>query len=154
MTQAAPISDDRQYPSRPWVGVGVIVFKDENVLLIQRGKPPGYGQWSLPGGSVELGETLTDAAAREVFEESGLAVTAPFVVTVSESIQRDDVEAVQFHYVLVNLAAEWVAGDPVAADDALTAEWATPDRLEALPLWRRTREVIAMARAMRNNAGG
>ena len=87
---------DRTYPDRPWVGVGVIVFRGDEILLVRRGKPPNQGQWSLPGGGQDLGETVFEAARREVAEEAGIDMVRPVeVLTTVDSVHRDDGRARQ-----------------------------------------------------------
>src|SRR3712207_2589394 len=85
-----PPRSEREYPDRPWVGVGVIVWRGDQVLLVRRGRPPRAGQWGLPGGAQEVGETLFEAAAREVLEETGLTVRPYAVVTAVDAVNRDD----------------------------------------------------------------
>ncbi|MEQ8964345.1 MAG: NUDIX hydrolase [Azospirillaceae bacterium] len=132
------------YPDRPRVGVGVVVRHEGRLLLIKRGKPPGVGQWSLPGGSLELGETLFACAEREAMEETGITVRATGVLTAVDNIVRDADGRVAFHYTIVDVLADWVAGEPVAADDALDARWATPAEALELVEWPMLRRVIRM----------
>lgn len=141
--------DDREYPRRPWVAVGVIVFRGDDVLLVRRARPPEAGTWSLPGGRQELGETVIAAGEREVREETGITVAVTGLVDVVDRIDRDPDGRVRFHYTLIDLAAEWRAGDPVAGDDADAARWWTPADLAGLDLWAETRRVIEMARQRR-----
>jgi len=133
------------YPDRPRVGVGVVVRHAGRFLLVRRGKPPGEGQWSLPGGSLELGETVFDCAEREAFEETGITVRATGVLTAVDNIERDADGRVAFHYTIVDVLADWVAGDPVAADDATDARWATPEEAVALVEWPPLRRVLRLA---------
>ena len=101
----------RDFPDRPIVGVGAIVFKDASVLLIRRGKPPRQGQWSLPGGAQHLGETVRAAIEREVREETGVEIAALTLVDVVDSITPDESGGrIRYHYTLVDMAAEWRAG--------------------------------------------
>ena len=139
----------RQYPDRPVVGVGVVAFKGEDVLLIRRGKPPHAGRWSLPGGAQELGEPVREAALREVREETSVTVTITHLVDAVDSIQTDSAGKVRFHYTLVDFAAEWVSGMPQPGDDADEAAWVSPQALPGLGLWEETLRVIEMARAQR-----
>lgn len=139
----------REYPDRPWVGVGVVVWQGERVLLIRRGRAPRLGQWGLPGGAQTVGETLFEAAAREVLEETGLVVEPQAVVTALDSISRDPVGEIQFHYTLVEVLAECGEGEPVAADDAMDARWVTPEQVPELVEWGETMRVIDLSRAFR-----
>lgn len=137
------------YPNRPLIGVGVVVFKEGRVLLIRRGKPPRQGQWSLPGGRQRLGERITQTAAREVAEEAGIEITVGGLIDVVDSITRDDAGAVQYHYTLIDLVAEWQAGAIAAGHDAAEVTWADPDDLAPYDLWDETRRIIALAAAKR-----
>src|SRR3569833_2154085 len=106
----------REYPDRPWVGVGIVVWRDDKVLLVRRAKPPRLGEWSIPGGAQSLGETVFEAAIREVHEEAGIDIRPTAIITVVDSVIRDAELRAQYHYTLVEISAEWVAGEPVAAD--------------------------------------
>jgi 8-oxo-dGTP diphosphatase len=136
------MSDSREYPSRPICGVGAVVRRDDAVLLILRGNPPRRGDWSLPGGAVELGETLREAAQREVREECGIEITVTELLDTFEFFQRDDVGCLQYHYVIIDFAAEYVSGEVHAASDVLDARWVAVRDLDSLPLPAKTREVI------------
>jgi 2-hydroxychromene-2-carboxylate isomerase/ADP-ribose pyrophosphatase YjhB (NUDIX family) len=140
---------NREYPSLPMVGVGVVVWQGERVLMIQRGKEPRLGQWSLPGGLQEVGETVAEAAAREVREETGIEIGAPVLVEVVDAVQRDDDGRIRSHYTLIDMTAQWLAGEPVAGDDAMAAAWKTLDEVRALVSWSETVRVIEKARALR-----
>ena len=139
----------REFPSRPFVGVGVVVWQGDKVLLIQRGKMPKAGQWSLPGGAQELGETLAETAAREVLEETHVEIGTPHLVEVVDSIQRDDDGRVRYHYTLIDFTAEWRAGDAMAGGDAAAAIWVTPAELGRFELWSETIRVIEKAAEIR-----
>jgi len=123
---------DGSYPDTPRPAVGAVVFKDDAVLLVQRAKAPAQGMWAIPGGSVRLGETLQAAAEREVLEETGVVIRAGDPVLVFDTIQRDNRGIVQYHYVIVDLAAGYVSGTPQAADDAADARWVAQDELSHL----------------------
>ena len=140
---------DRSYPGRPFVGVGAVVFKKDSVLLIQRGRPPRQGSWSLPGGLQEVGETVFATAAREVLEETGLTIQVIELVDVVDSITRDSKERAQYHYTLVDVWAEWHAGEAIAADDAAAVIWAPLDDLKSYDLWSETERVIQLAATKR-----
>ncbi|PPR57664.1 MAG: hypothetical protein CFH10_02159 [Alphaproteobacteria bacterium MarineAlpha4_Bin2] len=135
----------REYPEFPMVGVGVVVWKSEMVLLIQRGKPPRAGTWSLPGGRQELGETTQQAGVREVLEETGLCVEIKGLIDVIDSINRDDDGRVRMQYTLVDYWAEWISGEPVAGTDASDARWVHPNNLDAYKLWNETLRVIDLS---------
>lgn len=125
---------DRTYPTRPWIGVGVLVMRAGRVLLIQRGKEPGRGLWALPGGMVDLGETSRQAAAREALEETGLHVEVGEVCWVADAIVRDDDGRIKYQTVILDFLAAAPEGEPVCADDAMDVRWVGPDDVAALPL--------------------
>lgn len=135
----------REYPDYPMVGVGVVVWKGDMVLLIQRGKPPRAGAWSLPGGRQELGETTREAGRREVLEETGLEVEIKGLIDVVDSINRDPDGRVRMQYTLVDYWAEWLAGEPSASTDAADARWVHPENLPEYNLWDETLRIIALS---------
>ncbi len=135
----------RSYPDRPYVGVGVVVLRGDEVLLVQRGKPPKAGDWSIPGGAQNLGETVAEAALREVREETSLEVRLGERLGVVDSIQRDEAGRVVFHYTLVDFAAHWMAGEAVAGDDAADVAWVRIDELHRHDLWDETVRIIRLA---------
>jgi ADP-ribose pyrophosphatase YjhB (NUDIX family) len=116
------MSDTREYPGAPVVGVGAIVFQDDNVLLVRRGREPLKGEWSLPGGRLELGEHLEAAVVREVREETGLDVRVVRHAETLERIFREE-ERVRYHYVLVDFLCEVTGGELLCGDDAADAAW-------------------------------
>ncbi|MBF0373404.1 MAG: NUDIX hydrolase [Alphaproteobacteria bacterium] len=137
------------YPEHPVIGVGAVVIRGTEVLLIRRGRPPSLGRWSLPGGKQKLGETVAEAAAREVMEETGLTIAVGAVAAVVDLIEPDEKGRIRYHYTVVDLLADWVAGEPVAGDDAEAAIWAPLDGLDPFELTPRTLDVIAGAVARR-----
>ncbi len=137
---------------RPVVGVGVIVLRGNDVLLVRRGAPPLKNQWSIPGGKQERGETVRDAAHREIREETGVEIALIGLVDVVDGIRRDNTGAPVSHYTLIDFAAEWVSGEAVAGDDAAEARWIPLKKLSDYRLWSETRRVIAAAAAMRDDA--
>jgi len=132
-----------KYPDAPRTAVGAVVFKDRAVLLVQRGKAPALGMWAIPGGSVQLGETLQAAAEREILEETGIVVRASEPVFVFDVIQPDEYGRVKYHYVIVDLAAEYVAGDLFPGDDAADARWVREEDLARLHINPATRRLLA-----------
>ena len=141
------MSEGREYPTRPLVGVGAVVLRADTVLLVRRGHPPAAGSWSLPGGAQEVGETAEAGARRELLEETGLAVGALHLVAHVDSLHRDEAGRLRFHYTILDFAARWAGGEPRAGGDALAAAFVPLDRLEALGLWEEALRVIALARA-------
>lgn len=144
--------DDRRYPKHPLVGVGVVVWRGEEVLLIQRGKPPRLGQWSLPGGLQKLGETVFEAARREVREETRVAIDVLAVVDIVDSVQRDGDDRVKYHYTLIDVVAEWRAGEAQAGDDAAGVVWVGHRDLAGYDLWDETVRIIGLSVAKRGQA--
>ncbi|MFZ7126347.1 MAG: NUDIX hydrolase [Desulfobacterales bacterium] len=122
------------FPRNPRLAIGAVVFHEDRVLLVQRGRPPAMSEWAVPGGRVELGETLQEAAEREVFEETGIRVRAGRAIYVFDSIHRDHDGRVRFHYVIVDLEADYVDGRPRRGDDAADVRWVTRDELNRLPV--------------------
>ena len=120
---------NREYPERPIVGVGVVIVDGGRVLLVRRGRAPLLGQWSLPGGVVELGETLRQAAEREAREETGLVVKAQDVLEVLDRIIPGENGRTQYHYVLVDFLCERTGGELRAGGDAAEVAWAREDEL-------------------------
>ena len=106
------------YPEHPRAAVGAVVFKDDKVLLVRRGRPPAQGQWAIPGGNIKLGETLQQAAEREILEETGIVIRAGDPIYTFDAVVRDETGAIQFHYIIIDLAAEYIDGDPRPGDDA------------------------------------
>lgn len=125
---------DNAYPAEPKVGVGAITIKDEKVLLVKRGVEPSNGLWAIPGGKLKLGESMQECAAREILEETGITIKAGDCIYVFDFIERDSEEKIKFHYVIIDFAADYVAGVPRAADDALEAGWFSAGEIRKLPV--------------------
>ncbi|MGD9366400.1 MAG: NUDIX hydrolase [Desulfobacteraceae bacterium] len=126
------MGSESAYPKHPRLAVGAIVFKDDKVLLVKRGRPPAKGQWAIPGGNVKLGESLQKAAQREIFEETGITIQVREPVYTFDAIVKDNDGKIQFHYVIVDLAAEFVRGRIRPGDDAANVRWVAAEELGRL----------------------
>ncbi len=146
--EAGPAADRRDYPARPLVGIGVALLRPGAVLLVRRARAPSLGQWALPGGAQELGETAEHAARRELREETGLEAGPMHLAAHVDSIHRDDDGRVRFHYTILDFAAAWIGGDPVPGDDVSAATFAPLDGLAPFALWSEAHRVIALARTI------
>jgi 8-oxo-dGTP diphosphatase len=133
---------ENEYPDKPRVAVGGIVFKDNRVLLVRRGKPPAEGDWAIPGGSVDLGETLQQAVERELLEETAITVKAKDIAYVFDVISGDPEGRVRFHYVIIDLMADYVSGRPRPGDDVSDARWIAPDELNNLRINSKTLDLL------------
>jgi len=138
----------RLYPPLPVVGVGAVILRAGEVLIIRRANPPLQGQWSIPGGRLELGEKLRDAVAREVLEETGLEVEVGPLLDVFDSIFPDDQGRTCYHYVLVDYLCRPLTGTPCASSDASELRWAKPAELADLGIKPVTIAVIQKALAL------
>ncbi len=136
---------NREYPESPIVGVGALIVEDGRVLLVKRGHPPLKGEWSVPGGAVEIGETLREAAAREACEETSLTVQVMDLLGVYDRVLRDPEGRTLYHYVLIDFLCQRVQGEALAAGDAEQVRWYTPEEAANLPLAEDTAEVIRLA---------
>jgi 8-oxo-dGTP diphosphatase len=136
----------RLYPDRPIVGVGAVIFLDGNVLLVRRAHEPLKGQWSLPGGAVDVGETLSAAVAREAREETCLEVEVGPLVDVVDRITADDQGRVAYHFVIVDYLCRVIGGRLACASDADAAEWVAIDDLGRFALTPAAVDVILKAR--------
>lgn len=135
----------RKYPEHPIIGVAAIVLRGDQVLLVQRGREPAKGLWGLPGGMLELGETVAEGVRREVLEECGVEVEVGPLVGVFEPMQRDGDGRLRYHYVVLDYLARYVGGELQAADDADDAQWVALEKLERLPMLAETRDMIRKA---------
>jgi ADP-ribose pyrophosphatase YjhB (NUDIX family) len=136
----------REYPDRPIVGIGVVILGPDGVLLIRRAKPPRQGQWSLPGGAQKLGETVFEAARREVLEETGLDVEILGLGDVLDSILPDDAGNIRYHYTLVDVVAVAIGHKPpVSGSDAEEVAWMALEDIAGLGLWTETERIIDLA---------
>jgi len=138
----------REYPSRPLVGIGIIVLKPAEVLLVRRSRPPAAGEWSLPGGLQKLGETAEEAARRELKEETGLAVGPLMLAGFFDSIHAEPDGRIRFHYTILDFAARFVSGEPRAGSDVAELAWAGEAEFRRFALHREARAMIAQARLL------
>lgn len=146
-------TDTREYPQRPIAGVAVWVFRGDSVLLAQRGQPPGEGYWSAPGGAIELGETLHQAAQRELREECSIEISVIKVIDVADVVVRDEAGRVRFHYVLTHLLARHVSGEARAGSDALAVRWVGREDLGTLDIIPGVRENLRKAFDLAHESG-
>jgi 8-oxo-dGTP diphosphatase len=144
----------REYPDYPRVGVGAVILHEDKVLLVRRGKSPSFGKWTLPGGLVELGETTTEAIAREIVEECGIKIRIVDVAGVITRVVRDDDDRIRYHYVLVDYLAYPDSMDVVAGSDAAEARWFEIERLAELDTTPGLLDMIRRAEALRGGTAG
>lgn len=141
--------------SNPIPAVGCICFRDDEVLLVRRGKAPRAGEWSIPGGRVEPGESVRDAVLRELQEETGVRAELVALVDVIDAVfDGKDKEEVAFHYVLIDYVARWISGEPIAGDDAIDTRFVKLSELEGIELWDETRRVIIKGYEMIQQGNG
>jgi ADP-ribose pyrophosphatase len=140
----------REYPDRPVVGVGAVVILNGKVLMIKRGVSPSRGLWAVPGGSLELGETLQQGAEREILEETGITIRAREPVCAFDFFEMDPDGRIRFHFVIVDLAADYIRGDVKGADDALEARWLAPGDLDRLPVSKNTLKLLQSVGFIKN----
>lgn len=140
--------ESRLYPSRPLVGVGAVVFRGDRVLLVKRGRAPRQGVWTFPGGLVEIGETIFQAAQRELREETGIIATPVDTVTVYEIIDRDEEERVRYHYIVLEVLLLYEGGAPRPGDDAEDVRWFPLDALDDPAVGPGVKEVVEKALAL------
>ena len=133
----------REYPETPLVGVGAIIIEQDRVVLVKRGHAPLLGKWSIPGGVLEVGETLREAAAREAQEETGLVVEVGELLGVYDRVLRDDQDRVLYHYVLIDFLCRRASGELVASGDAADAGWFRKNEIAEMRLAADTQDVIA-----------
>jgi len=137
----------REHPKQPLIGVGALIVERGRVVLIKRGKAPLLGEWSIPGGMLELGETLRQGAEREALEETGLVVRATELLGVFDRIVPDAERNILYHYVLIDFLCQPLSGELRAGADAADAQWFTPQEVEELLLAEETAGVIRAALA-------
>jgi ADP-ribose pyrophosphatase len=152
MTTEGPLPA-REYPVSPRAGVGAVVIREGKILLVKRATPPKIGLWAIPGGLIELGESLQAAAEREILEETGLKIRAREPVHTFDVIQKDERGAVRYHYILVDLAADYIEGEPAPGDDVSEARWLSADELRELPVSPHTLELLKKLGFLPNSFG-
>jgi 8-oxo-dGTP diphosphatase len=135
----------RTYPTRPYLAVSAAIFRDGRVLIVRRARPPAHGLYTLPGGGVELGETLQEAIIREVREETGLAIAPLALVGFREAIACDAAGRVERHFVILPFAARWIAGEVALSEELAEAHWREPDELAGLKTTEGLAEIVAAA---------
>jgi len=135
----------RIYPTRPYLAVSAAIFREGRVLIVRRGRPPALGLYTLPGGGVELGETLEQAVIREVREETGLAIAPLALVGFREAIARDAAGRVERHFVILPFAARWVGGETALSEELAEAHWREPREIAGLKTTEGLAEIVAAA---------
>ncbi|MGB8841278.1 MAG: NUDIX hydrolase [Aliidongia sp.] len=124
---------NRNYPTQPITGILALVRRGDRFLLVRRANPPNQGYWGFPGGVQELGETIQEAAYRELAEETGVRATAPRIFTAIDAIDRDEAGRCRHHYTLIVVLFDWLSGEGEAADDAEALGWFRLQDIETLP---------------------
>ncbi|MBT8372404.1 MAG: NUDIX hydrolase [Deltaproteobacteria bacterium] len=130
------------YPQQPVIAVGAVVTHQNRILLIRRGKEPARGEWAIPGGRVELGETMREAVAREVMEETCVSIHPGDLVYFFETIQPDPDGRIRFHYAIFDFMAEYLEGEPNPRDDAMDARWVSAAEADTYKLNIKTRDLL------------
>jgi 8-oxo-dGTP diphosphatase len=139
------VADNRSYPARPILAVSAAIIRDGKALIVRRARSPAAGLYTLPGGGVELGETLLDAVVREVREETALVVEPVALIGYRDAIARDDEGRIERHFVILPFAARWIAGEPVLSDELSEAVWLDPAAIAGLDTTVGLAEIIANA---------
>ncbi len=139
------MADARTYPDRPYLAVSAAIVRDGRVLIVRRARPPAYGVFTLPGGVVEAGETLTEAVIREVLEETAITIEPVALAGHREAIGRDAAGRVKRHFVILAFAARWIAGEPVLNEELAEARWIEPAALAELPTTEGLAPIVAAA---------
>jgi 8-oxo-dGTP diphosphatase len=141
------VADERTYPQRPYLAVSAAIFRSSNVLVVRRARSPALNLYTLPGGAVELGESLTDAVVREVREETSLSIEPVTLAGHREVIARDAQGRIERHFVILCFAARWLVGEPVLNNELDDAIWVDPSELGAYRTTEGLAEIVAMAAA-------
>jgi ADP-ribose pyrophosphatase YjhB (NUDIX family) len=147
------VADSRRYPERPYLAVSAAVIRENRVLVVRRARVPALGLFTLPGGVVELGETLHEAVIREIAEETALAIEPVALAGYREAIARDAAHRVERHFVILSFAARWLAGEPRLNAELAEARWLHPGELAGLATTEGLAEIVAAAFARLGEAG-
>jgi 8-oxo-dGTP diphosphatase len=139
------IDSTRSYPTRPYLAVSAAIFRDGRVLIVRRARPPAHGLYTLPGGGVELGETLEQSVIREVHEETGLVIAPLELVGFRQAIARDASGRVERHFVILPFAARWVEGEIALNEELAEAQWRNPAELAGLKTTEGLAQIVAAA---------
>lgn len=148
LVPAIPVTDARRNPDRPYLAVSAAIFRDGKVLIVRRASAPAQGLYTLPGGVVEIGESLRAAVIREVREETAIAIEPVALVGEREVIVHDSNGHVERHFVILAFAARWIAGEVLLNEELVEAEWMRPRDLENLPTTEGLAGIIAAAQAL------
>ena len=153
--QQPPVTNEmaRTYPSRPYLAVSAAIFRDGRVLIVRRARPPAHGIYTLPGGGVELGETLEEAVVREVREETALEVKPVALAGYRQAIARDAKGDVERHFVILPFAARWLAGEVTLNEELAEAHWLLPREMTGLTTTEGLAQIVAAAAAQVDAAG-
>jgi 8-oxo-dGTP diphosphatase len=138
-------TDLRTYPTRPYLAVSAAIFRDGRALIVRRAQPPALGLYTLPGGGVELGETLADAVIREVREETGLEIEPLVLAGYRQLIARDGAGRIERHFVILPFAARWIAGEIALNEELAEARWLRPSELSELTTTEGLADIVAAA---------
>ena len=142
------MTDTRTYPAAPILAVSAAIIRDGKVLIVRRARLPAHGLYTLPGGGVEVGETLVEAVAREVREETALVVEPVALAGYREAIARDGDGRIERHFVILPFAARWISGEPVLSEELSEALWLDPATIAGLDATPGLREIVANAMAL------
>lgn len=145
------MNDVRTYPTRPFLAVSAAIFRDGKVLVVRRARKPALNLYTMPGGVVEAGETLTEAVAREVREETSLQIEVLALAGHREAVMRDAQGRVERHFVIMCFAARWVAGEPVLNEELDDARWLDPSEIAGLRTTDGLADIVAAAALLVNN---
>ena len=147
------MTDARSYPRRPFLAVSAAIVREGRILVVRRARAPANGLFTLPGGVVELGETLTEAVAREIREETGLVIEPVALAGFREAVVRDAQDRVERHFVILCFAARWRAGEPVLNEELSEARWLDPAELAGLPTTPGLADIVTAAFGRLEEAG-